>query len=257
MKHLRCLFILSLAFAVSMPLSLFAQKKRTSRANRDTLLVANSEGRGLLFEIKGVPGPGHNHPTFVVWIEKEDGTYIETLFATQYIGKGVFRYGKAEKGQWKPAAIQRRAALPYWGHKRGVVNEMGNYLPSASQPLPDAITGPTPRAAFTLLAKSTEPLNGKIRLCMEVNQTWDWNSHWNNSLYPNDPDYRSSAQPAVVYEALIDVGELPETPVKLNAIGRSHHSGATGELFTDLETITTALQIFNEITVRVKPQEGR
>jgi len=92
---------------------------------------------------------------------------------------------------------------------------------------------------------------------MEVNQTWDWNSHWNNSLYPNDPDYRSSAQPAVVYEALIDVGELPETPVKLNAIGRSHHSGATGELFTDLETITTALQIFNEITVRVKPQEGR
>lgn len=257
MKHLRIFLILSLIIAMASPLSTLAQKKRATQSLRDTVMVSNANGHGLLFEIKAVPGPGHNHPTFVIWLEREDGTYIETLFATRYVGKGVFRYGKAEKGQWKPAPVQRKAAVPYWGHKRGVINEEGNYLPSFSQPLPDAITGPTPPATFTLLAKSTEPLSGKIRLRMEVNQTWDWNRYWHNSRYPGDADYRSSAQPAVVYEAIIDANEPPADPVILKVIGRSHHSGATGELFTDLETLTTALQIFNEITVRVKPQEGR
>jgi len=37
----------------------------------------------------------------------------------------------------------------------------------------------------------------------------------------------------------------------MNLIGRSHHSGATGELFDDLETMTTALHIAEEIIVRV------
>jgi len=38
----------------------------------------------------------------------------------------------------------------------------------------------------------------------------------------------------------------------MKAIGHSHYSGKTGELFPDLSTITTALQIADSIIVRIK-----
>ena len=50
------------------------------------------------------------------------------------------------------------------------------------------------------------------------------------------------------YSATIDLSESRiEYPMKL--VGRSHHSGTSGELFTDLQTMTTALHIAEEIVV--------
>ncbi|MGC8864999.1 MAG: hypothetical protein ACP5O2_04660 [Bacteroidales bacterium] len=253
MKNTSYILVFIWALLMVNPLNLPAQKKKNRGIKKDTTIVSNSMGQGLELEITAIPGRGHNHPTFVVWLEKEDGTYIETLFATQYIGKGVFRFGTAEKGRWEAAPVQRKAAVPYWGHKRGIKNEQGNYLPSATSPLPDAITGPTPPAGFTIKTRSSEPLVGKIKILMEVNQTWDWNPYWNNALYPDDADYHSSAQPAVVYAAEFDASNPPVSPIRMKPIGHSHYSGATGELFSDLQTLTTALQIFNEITVKVSP----
>lgn len=257
MKNLVSLLILLLASTMFYPASLQAQKKKNRGVKKDTTLVSNPSGQGLNLEITAIPGRGHNHPTFVIWLEKEDGTYIETLFATRYIGKGVFRFGTTERGRWEAAPVQRKAAVPYWGHKRGVKNEQGNYLPSATSPLPDAITGPTPPAGFTLKTRSSQPLSGKVKILMEVNQTWDWNPYWNNALYPDDADYHSSAQPAVVYEAEFDASNPPAGPIRLKPIGHSHYSGATGELFPNLQTLTTALQIFNEIYVKVSPSQTR
>jgi hypothetical protein len=37
----------------------------------------------------------------------------------------------------------------------------------------------------------------------------------------------------------------------MKPIGHSHHSGANGELFPDLSTITTALQISDSILVKL------
>jgi hypothetical protein len=39
---------------------------------------------------------------------------------------------------------------------------------------------------------------------------------------------------------------------KMKPIGHSHYSGKTGELFTDLSTFTTALQIADSIVVRIR-----
>jgi hypothetical protein len=36
----------------------------------------------------------------------------------------------------------------------------------------------------------------------------------------------------------------------MEAIGHSHYAGETGELFTDLSTITTALEITSSLTIR-------
>jgi hypothetical protein len=38
----------------------------------------------------------------------------------------------------------------------------------------------------------------------------------------------------------------------MSPAGHSHYSGKTGELFTDLSTLTTALKIVKTATVRVK-----
>ena len=40
--------------------------------------------------------------------------------------------------------------------------------------------------------------------------------------------------------------------IEMKPIGHSHYAGETGELFTDLSTLSTALKIANTITLTVK-----
>jgi hypothetical protein len=84
----------------------------------------------------------------------------------------------------------------------------------------------------------------------EINQNWDWNEYWTNDKYPGDKNYLNSAQPAVVYESMVDQ-KYPDYKYIMRPIGHSHPSGQTGELFTDLNTLTTALQIADSIVVRI------
>jgi hypothetical protein len=58
----------------------------------------------------------------------------------------------------------------------------------------------------------------------------------------------SSSQPALVYEAVVDL-ESGQKEFRLSPIGHSHWSGSSGELFPDLGTLTTALEIAESITV--------
>jgi hypothetical protein len=60
-----------------------------------------------------------------------------------------------------------------------------------------------------------------------------------------------SCQPALVYEAKID-SDSSKDSYHMKPVGHSHYSGKTGELFTDLSTITTALHIADSIVVKVK-----
>lgn len=231
------------------PLNLLAQN--SAKDTQIERITVNTEAEGTNLEITFRPGRGHNHPSFAIWLEAPDGQYIETLFVTAYVATGVFRFGSIESGKWEPAPVQRKAALPYWGHKRGVINEFGNFIPSVKAPLPDAITGPTPKGAFVLHARSGRILQGDFRVLIEINQTWDWNPFWHNNKFPEDAEYRTSAQPAVVYAADFKAGEYDKS-AEFRPIGRSHHSGASGELYTDLHTLTTAMEIAGLITVKIR-----
>jgi hypothetical protein len=84
----------------------------------------------------------------------------------------------------------------------------------------------------------------------EINQNWDWNEYWTNDKYPGDNNYQYSAQPAIVYESMVDQ-KNPDYKYIMRPIGHSHPSGQTGELFTDLSTLTTALQIADSIVVKI------
>lgn len=215
------------------------------------LISSNVDGNGKLIEFEMKKGKAHNHPSFVVWLEDSEGKYIQTLFITRAIGQGVFNYGDKSGSAWKPGEVSRPAALPYWTFKRGVRNEDGTLVPTPRNKVPDAYSGATPNGSFRLTSKSDTQLTGNVKVMMEINQPWDWNEYWTNTMFDDDADYKTSCQPAIVYSAVLDM-DSPGITVEMIPIGHSHYSGKSGELFPDLSTITTALHIAEKVTVTVK-----
>ena len=238
------------AFLLPAVFMLMCTNTRVSVEESPEHFSSNPLGSGSDLEIEMIRGDGHNHPLMAIWVESADGKFIQTLYVAESIGKGVFQHGDASRGFWIAGEIQRPAALPYWSHKRGIKNEHGYYLPTPTSPVPDAFTGPTPGQSFILHTKLNESELKKFNLLFEINQTWDWNEFWTNNKYPDDEEYKTSCQPALVYSASIDL-DNPQGSYQMEVIGRSHHSGANGDLFTDLETLTTALHIAELIKIRL------
>ena len=224
----------------------------TRLAQRQTVtdIETNSAGEGQEIEFGFFSGPSLYYPLMAVWIEDEDGRYIQTLFVPKAIATGVFRYGSNASGKWVEAARRAPQTLPYWSHKRGVMASDGLYMPDPSNPVADAYSGATPTTSFMLKTRADNPLPSRFRVMFEVNQNWDWNEYWTNDRYPGDVRYLNNAQPAVVYEGLVDLNNLQERYL-LRPVGHSHPMGETGELFTDLSTLTTALQIADSVVVRI------
>jgi hypothetical protein len=234
-------------------LMMFAVSCNTSKVPLNEVpdhISSNPNGNGPKLEIEMTRGEGHNHPLMAIWVESESGEFIQTLFVAESIGRGIFEHGDASKGFWLPGEIRRPAALPRWSHQRGIKAGDGLYLPTLRDPVADAYTGPTPGKSFILHTRLDEPVKGKFRVLFEINQPWDWNEYWTNNKFPGDEEYKTSCQPALVYMASFDSGN-PGEAQEMNIIGRSHHSGASGDLYSDLETMTTALHIADKIVVKV------
>jgi len=223
-----------------------AQKKKEVFTQETYGLNNTGTALTILFE----KGSEHNHPLFAIWLAVENGNYLQTLYVSESIGKGVFRRANRKTGQWKAGEIQRPATLPYWAHQRNEKNELGTYMPTPKHAVPDAYTGATPSNSFILHIKTEKILSGKYKIMFELNQSWDWNEYWTNDKYPNDKEYKTSSQPALVYSADINTS-TPNQEYILKPIGHSHYAGADGSLNTDLSTLTTALKIANKITVKL------
>lgn len=237
-----------LVFIAAFMLQCASTKGSAEAENFDTLVTnRGSAGTSLRFEF--TKGSAHNHPLMAIWLEDTDGNYIETLYVAESIGTGVFRHGQPDKGKWQPGPVRRPAALPHWGHQRGVTASDGLYLPGQESPVPDAITGPTPPDNFILLTHASRKMDGPFVVKMEINQSWDWNEYWTNNKYPDDPEYKTSSQPAVIYAATIDPQTRDEAV--LEPIGHSHYSGKDGKIYQELETLTTALQITERVKVEI------
>lgn len=240
----------SLIFFVIFTIASCTPKPTSINQTAPTVLNTNTTASGQQLKINFTQGIAHNHPTFAVFITDIDSNYIETLYVTNYLAKGVFAHGKAEKGKWKEAPVSRPATLPVWLHKRNITNALGQLTPDSATAIADAYTGATPNANFTLNAKLSNPNIQKFILFVEVNQTWDWNEYWTNNKYPDNENYKTSSQPALVYTALVNLSET-QKQFNLQLIGHSHYSGANGLIYTSLNTITTAKNIFENITLTI------
>lgn len=229
---------------------LYSQKKKKPDVSTE-VIQTNTLGKGISIEIEFTKGKAHNHPLMAIWAEDTSGNYIQTLYISESIAKGVFKYGKKDKGKWMPGESRRPAALPYWSRKRNVKEADGLYIPTSKTPISDAYTGATPSGDFILKTRTDENKYRIIHILFEINQSWDWNEYWTNDKFPGDKDYKTSSQPALVYSATIDL-QKQGAVYELKPIGRSHYAGADGKLYSDLNTMTTAMKIASKILVRVK-----
>ncbi len=257
-KHFVAIVITALVLLAGTVISAEPQRRLFGRKamveDPVTEIKTRINGTQTILEISFTKGKEHNHPLMAVWLEDLDSNYIQTIYVAQSIAEGVFRHGDASTGRWMPGPIRRPAALPYWGHQRGIKAPDGYYLPTREDPMPDAITGPTPKGSFLLHTGAPEETPRQFRVMFEINQSWNWNEYWTNNKFPGDEHYMTSSQPAIVYEAVIDL-DRPKEEYTMEPIGHSHWSGQTGELFTDLSTITTALEIAETIKVVLKENQ--
>jgi len=251
-KSIEMKYLIILISAVLLA-SCTAKPSASKMAQRQTFtdVITNPSGTGQEIELSFYGGPSLYYPLMAVWLEDEQGNYIQTLFVPKAIATGVFRYGSNASGKWVEAAKRAPQTLPYWSHKRGVMASDGLYMPDPENPVADAYSGATPVTSFVMKSRADNQLSSKFRVMFEVNQNWDWNEYWTNDKYPGERNYLFNAQPSVIYEGLVDPDRLQDRYL-LRPAGHSHPTGATGELFTDLSTITTALQIADSVVVRVR-----
>jgi hypothetical protein len=236
-----------IALMLTLTISMSAKKPNKEVFTQNNYGVNNT---GTTLVLKFEKGKEHNHPLFAIWLADEKGNFIQTLYVSKSIGNGFFEHGSRKTGRWMAGEIQRPATLPYWAHQRGIKNEYGTFLPSAKLSELDAYTGATPKTSFILNLKTEKQLAGKYKVMLELNQSWDWNEYWYNDKFPEDKEYKTSSQPALVYFADIDTNNLNE--IKLKPLGHSHYSGKDGSINTDLSTLTTALKIAKNITIKVQ-----
>jgi len=227
-----------------------AKAQKNKDVNDISVLATNTEAKGIPIEIIFKKGVQHYYPLMAIWVEDTSGQYIHSLYVAESIAKGTFRHANYADGKWQSGKKTIPSALPYWSHKQTDVRNDSTFLPTPEHPLPDAYTGATPTSSFRLRSV-VQPSAGKMyNVMFEINQSWDWNNYWYNSKFPGNKEYLKSAQPAVVYKATIDMSSS-KTTYQMEAVGHSHPYGATGKLYKDLSTFTTALEIAKKITVKV------
>jgi len=224
----------------------FMQCKPTTRVEEVVTIVdpaANKKGDTFTINLK--PGKHFNHPTYVVWAEDMAGNYLRTIYITESYASGIFGHQMQGDSIWlkTKGPSYQPAALPYWTHKKPGSKD-GAKVPTPQNPFVDAYTGATQKKAFNFETSVTDQL--PFRVLMEVNQTWDWNEHWTNNLYPDSPAYKRSAQPSVIYGVTINE---KSGSYYLNPIGHGDPKGDSGKLFTNLKTMTTALHIFDTMEI--------
>lgn len=186
-----------------------------------------------------------NPPQLAVWLEDLEGNYLSSIFVT---------YKIAREGWISNGGNRRKEALPHWGHQRGVMASDGIYLPTKESPLPDGITGATPRASKEVKLSLTN-FSKPIVVKAEVNHSTDFNEFYTKDAQNGTPGYSGgsggSGQPSLIYAATIYPNQ--NQPIELQLIGHGSPDGSTGQIYPIDKSITSALSIIEKITVeRIK-----
>lgn len=224
----------------------------------------HTQGREPDITIDFLKGKHFWNPQVAIWLEDSAGNYIETLLVTTSTSKGLFYSGRSasnfkESDDVKVAEntpTRRVDALPYWSHKRNHRYFDGFYSPPPGDPLPDAITGATPKENFYFKSVgNTIKKMRSFRIMVEVNVAFDENEYYSEYDFLEDSLYHGGTgllgQPSLIYGATVN-NEDTERYYLLSLLGHGHHSGATGDLVAEIRTITTAKAIVERIVLGVK-----
>lgn len=229
----------------------------------DYQVYDHSNGKDPELTVDFLKGKHFWNPQVAIWLEDSAGNYLETLLVTTSTARGLFYSGRSA-GNFKErddvkteenTSTRRVDALPYWSHKRGHQYPDGFYSPPPGDPLPDGITGATPKENFYFksISSSIQELKS-FKVLIEVNVAFDENEYYSEYDFLDDTRYHSGTgllgQPSIIYSATIRQPD-PNRYYVLSMLGHGHHSGSTGELITETKTISTAKYIVERIVIGV------
>jgi len=236
----------------------------------------NATGQTITVELK--KGPYFMWPQYAMWLETIDGDFVQPLYVTNAIATNNFtnKVSKTKPDQVftshlliGPGAIAESAltggedaeskdtrmrpeSLPVFLHKLGLQAQSGFFVPTDNSLEIDGFSGATMTDNFVYSVKLNNSLVGKYRVRLELNHSFDYNEYYSSDRFPDDLVYSGdgfSAQPSVVYESIVDFSNKTSDLSKMTVIGRGHHSGEDGALYTDLDNLTTALQLVDRVLI--------
>ncbi|MES2676171.1 MAG: DUF4405 domain-containing protein [Pseudomonadota bacterium] len=235
----------------------------------------NAQGARLTIDLR--KGAYFTWPQYAIWLETLDGEFIQPLYVTQKLAKNEFsnKVTKRDPSQiftsnpfasdkadefftydLEPQTNDQRMrpeSLPVFLHKLGIQTTAGVFVPTGEDSTIDAYGGATMLDHFLLSSQTVKPLPDSYKVRFEINESFDFNAFYSSDRYPDDPIYSGngySAQPSLVYEAIVDT-TLSQRYFPMAIVGRGHHSGRDGELYKDLENLTTALEMVDRIIVEI------
>lgn len=238
-----------------------ATQKQEVDLDKREVIEMNMDGETQL-SLDLIRGEHYWHPQMAIWVEDSTGNFIQTVFISRATAEGLFFGGRSKENfktfdeETDASGDYRRVdALPVWSHKRNIKYDDGMYVPPNYQPIVDGTSGPTISESF-LLKTSVNDLE-KFRVRVEINVAFDDNEFYSEFDFPDDDIYHSGTgqlgQPSIIFEAEVDTRD-GQNYYLMNLIGHGHRSGQTGELYTDLSTLTTAKHIVERIVLGVKKQ---
>lgn len=172
-------------------------------------------------------------PQIAVWIEDLEGNFVDTIYVTQAFGKQNWAFIK-----YDPDKTIRGECMPYWMNQRA---KAGLKEPTKNSPLPDSVTGATPKNSFTI--NSVIPGNlDEFVIYAEVGKSFDSNDHY------TEEEYNYKGQPSIVYAARINTAE-GKNSYTMELVGHSGDEGADDQLYTDTSKLTTVKSIVEEISI--------
>ena len=211
------------------------------------------------FEIELKKGQSYEYPLIAVWIEDSLDNYLQTIYISKTIGSGTYRMAKQAGNKWVSGKLRRPEALPRWSHQRGIKAEDGLFVPLYNSIDLDGVSGATPGNNFIISTGTDISLPSHFKIYFEINESFDWNEYYSKNSFPDDTIYSGSGnvgQPALVYSTEISTDKLDEQKYYLmKIVGHSHYSGGNGKIYTNLDSITTALDIVDRLLVRIEKKE--
>lgn len=169
-------------------------------------------------------------PTFAIWIENPETRETKTIFVTK----------RAGMNDWE-GKVSVPSALPKWYE----INKK-EYHSAAEIEGVDAVSGATPQPGYFITRIGVEP--GSTWNCwIEMNLAGDYNQHYKEyDEIEKKVDEFGNGQPAIVYKARVEM--ITGNTVTPTVIGMSVPCEG-GDILQPLEGITTALEVFDEITI--------
>lgn len=174
-------------------------------------------------------------PTFAVWLENPQSGEVKTIFVTNRAGQNDWE-GKTEV-----------PALPLWTKVSELESEQRQPGYSSDGNV-DAVSGATPTPGYFTVRANVNPGSNKWFCWIEMNLAGDYNEYYKEfDEETKITDEYANGQPALVYKADVHV-EIGNVFVP-EIVGMSVTDSV--EIIQPLYGITTATDVFDEITVSV------